>query len=142
MTFSAPQQFLVTHCYSYYLPFFQPPWRLQLRDLSNPIVTFSNPNLDLGFSFLFRIAFRCTFKIVHLGMFRSLRQCPDHYSSLRHYPKPPRPIKTHQAYLGHLGSLGPLDIFNMTCMSCMVAWLVWLSFYYSYYTLIFLKSPF
>ena len=28
--------------------FSKPPWELWLRDLSNPIVTLSNPNLDLG----------------------------------------------------------------------------------------------
>ena len=120
---------LVAHGYSYYLPFFQLSWRLWLRDLSNPIVTFSNPNLDLGFSFLFRIAFRIT----RLGMFRSLRQCPDHLGHLdtvlNHlgplnttlgpsrfsqahlgYLDPfghLRPLKTHQAHLAHLGPLRP-----------------------------------
>ena len=50
------------------LIFYEPPWRLWLRDLSNPIVTLSNPNLELDFSFLFRIAFRCTFRIELLGI--------------------------------------------------------------------------
>ena len=43
-------------------------------DLSNPVVILGSLNLDLGFFFfLFRIALRCTFRIAHLGMFRSLR---------------------------------------------------------------------
>ena len=60
-TSSTPRQFLGGPLLLILL-IFQPPWRLWLRNLSNPIVTLSSPNLDLGFSFLFRIAFRCTFR--------------------------------------------------------------------------------
>ena len=104
-TSSAPQQFLGSPLLLILLIFFKLPWRLWLRYLSNPIMTLSSPNLDLGFSFLFRIIFRCTFRITHLGMFRAFKQCPDNFRSLRHCLKPPRPIKTHQAYLGHLSPL-------------------------------------
>ena len=98
------------------LIFYELPQRLWLRGLSNPVVTFGGPDLDLGFSFLFRIAFRCTFRIPP----RSLRptqahlahQAPSqaHLGSLRPiqallaYQAPP------QAHLGHLGTLGPLGI--------------------------------
>ena len=31
-------------------------------------MTLNSPNLDLGFSFLFKVAFKCTFRIAHLGI--------------------------------------------------------------------------
>ena len=70
------------------LIFSKPPWRLWLKDSSNPIMTLSRLNLDLGFFFLFRIAFRYTWLI-------------------RHYPKHLRPTQAHQAHLDALGSLRP-----------------------------------
>ena len=112
-TSSTPQQFLGGPLLLILLTF-QPHWRLWLRNLSNPIVTLSSPNLNLGFPFLFRIVFRCTFRIAYLGTFRSLRHCL----------KPPRSIKTHQACLDHFSTLGPLDFVSMTYMTCMVAQLV------------------
>ena len=74
---------LVAHYYSQYLPFFESPRRLWLRDFSNSIVTLGSFNLDLSFfSFLFRIAFRCIFRIAHLDPFRCTQPTQVHLDTL------------------------------------------------------------
>ena len=47
-SFGTLQQFPSGPLLLMWLIFYEPPWRLGLRGLSNPIVILGSPNLDLG----------------------------------------------------------------------------------------------
>ena len=137
-SFDTLQQFSCGLLLLVYPIFSKSPWGLQLRDLSNSIVTLGNPNLDLGpFRHPRFIQVHLAHQAppqTHLGPLGSFR----YTSPIRHHLKPtqahlgtlsplgttlgllrhPRPIQVHlahqappQAYLAfqtHLDTLGPL----------------------------------
>ena len=77
---------LLAHSYSYFLSFFfQQPWGLWLRDLSNPFVLLATLIQSLVFSFLFSIVLRCTLGQTQLGS-PSLTVGPLRYTwPIRHH---------------------------------------------------------
>ena len=97
------------------LIFSKPPWRLWLRNLSNPFVTFGSPNLDLGFFLPFQDNFRYTWPIrYHLRPTQAPQAHLDTIGLLGTTLGPlkhPRSIQMHLAHQAppqaHLGILSP-----------------------------------
>ena len=101
------------------LIFSKPPWRLWLKDSSNPIMTLSRLNLDLGFFFLFRIAFRYTWLIRHYP--KHLRPTQAHWTHLDAFD----PLRLTQAHLGpfwhtlaHLGLPSLAQVTFLAHLTC------------------------
>ena len=70
---------LVAHSYSYHLPFLSHLGDFGWGIIWSLIVTLGSPNLDLGFSCFFRIAFRYTWPIRHHP-----RPTYSHHKPFRH----------------------------------------------------------